>query len=270
MKKRQSKAKPLFLKSVGSLFSFFFFVGKRSRKTKVFYLISFLPVLMSLAIKLIHFSSGRSHIQGISVFSNMIMVFYLQFLILILALFFGTSVCSEEIEGKTLTYLTTRPVSKSAIVLGKYAAYTLLIILMTAAGLFFSFLILNMDNLLDFSLYKVLFKYTGVLLLGLICYTSLFTFAGTFLKRSILFGLVFSFGWENVIQYFPGSTQRLAIVHYLKSLLHVPTGGRFSFLLFRLEPTSPLLAVGILFLITGIFLGLACLIFSLKDYILED
>jgi len=225
---------------------------------------------MSIVIKSVQIFSARYDIQGISIFSNMIMVFYLQFLVLILSLFYGTSVCSEEIERKTLTYLTTRPVSKSAIILGKYAAYTLLLILMTGVGLIFSFLILNVSNLLDLSVYKILLKYAVVLFLGLICYTSFFTFIGTFLKKSILFGLVFSFGWENVIQYFPGSTQRFAIAHYLKSLLPFPSGSEFPFLLFRLEPTPPAVAVIVLFLITGVFLFLACLFFSQKEYIFED
>lgn len=85
-----------------------------------------------------------------------------------------------------------------------------------------------------------------------------------------MFGLIFSFGWENVIQYFPGSTQRFSIVHYLKSLLPAQTGGRFSFLLFRLEPSSVGMALFMLFLLTGVFLGLACLLFYLKEYIVED
>lgn len=265
-----AKGFSFFLKSIGDVFSFFFFSGKKTRRTKVFYLISFLPVIMALVIKFVQIFSARHSIQGISIFSNMIMVFYLQFLILILALFFGTSICSEEIEAKTLTYLTTRPVSKSAILLGKYAAYTLLVIIMTAVGLIPSFLILNINDLLDFSLYGILLKYGLALILGLICYTSFFTFIGTFLKRAILFGLFFSFGWENVIQYFPGSTQRFAIVHYLKSLLPFPSGGRFSFLLFRLEPTPPGVAILTLLLITAVFLFLACLFFSQKEYILED
>lgn len=260
----------LFLKSMISVYSFFFSLGKKARKTKVFYLVSFLPILLALIIKFVQIFSVHHHVEGIYIYSNMIMVLYLQFLILMLALFFGTSVCSEEIEGKTLTYLTTRPVTKTAIILGKYAAYSSLIILMTGAGLILSFLILNANNLLDFSLYRILFKYALVLFLGLLCYSAFFTFIGTFLKRSILFGLVFSFGWENVIQYFPGSTQRFAIAHYLKSLLPYSSGGRFSFLLFRLEPTPPGAAVGMLFLIAGFFLGLACMVFSQKEYIFED
>jgi len=264
--------KPLafFLDSTGKAFSFFLFLGRGANKTKVFLLISFLPVVMAVIIKSVQYFNKNSWMQDISIFSNIIIFFYLQFLILILALFFGTSVCSEEIEGKTLTYLTTRPIPKSAIILGKYSAYTLLIILMVNVGVIFSFVILNLNQLLDFSLYKILFRDMGVLTLGLVCYTAFFTFIGTFLKKSILFGLIFSFGWENIIQYFPGSTQRFTIVHYLKSLLPQPARGRFSFLLFRLEPSSPGTAIAMLLLITGIFLGLACLVFSQKEYILED
>ena len=258
------------LESIRNVFSFFFFLGRKTKRTKVFYFISFLPVIMAMVIKFSQIFSFHRSLESIAIFSNMIMVFYLQFLILILAIFFGTSVCSDEIEGKTLTYLTTRPISKTGIILGKYAAYTLLTILMTLVGLLICFLILNVEHLLDLSLYKILLRDALVLVLGLICYMSFFTLVGTFLKRSILFGLIFSFGWENVIQYFPGSTQRFAIVHYLKSLLPSQTGGRFSFLLFRLEPTPPIMAVLMLFIIAGVFLFLASLFFSQKEYILQD
>ncbi len=216
------------------------------------------------------FSEDKRSLDGTFVFSNIIMLFYLQFIILILALFFGTSVCSEEVEGRTLPYLITRPVPKSAVVLGKYAAYTAITIGMVALGLFLAFAVLNFDKLLSFSVYQTYFHYLGVLSLGLIAYSAFFAFLGTFLKRSIFVGLLFSFGWENVIQYFPGSTQRFAIVHYLKSFLPPSSAGRFSFLTFRLEPTQPGTALLALFIITAVFLGLACLFFSQKEYNLED
>ncbi len=259
-----------FNRSFRDVFAFFFDLGKRARKTKVFYLISFLPVVIAFIIKFTQIFSGRERFEGIYIFNNIIMVFYLQFLILILALFFGTSVVSEELEGKTLTYLTTRPISKVSLILGKYAAYTLLTIVMTVISVVFAFLVLNLNRLGDFPLYRVLFKDLAVLALGLVAYTALFTFIGTFMKRSIMFGLIFSFGWENVIQYFPGSTQRFAIAHYLKSLLPVPATGRFSFLLFRLEATTPGMAVLMLLGITAAFLAFACLTFSLKEYVLDE
>ena len=224
---------------------------------------------MAAIIKVIQSVNQDFRMSELSIFHNIIIFFYLHFLILILALFFGSSVCSDELEGKTLTYLTTRPVSKSSVILGKFSAYVLVVALMVNAGIVLSFVILNINNLADFSLYLTLLKNMGVLTLGLICYTAFFTLVGTFMKKSILFGLVFSFGWENVIQYFPGSTQRFVIVHYLKSLLP-QTGGSSSFLMFQLEPTPPVTSVIVLFLLTGVFLLVACLVFSQKEYILED
>jgi ABC-type transport system involved in multi-copper enzyme maturation permease subunit len=260
---------PGFWASVINTFSLFLRMGKKSRRTKVFFAISLLPVIIAAIVKLNHvFSSGGGR-EGIYIFSNIIMAFYLQFLILVLALFFGTSICSEELEGKTLTYLTTRPVPKSAIMLGKYAAYTLLIVFMVVLGVTLSFVLLNMNRLLDFSLYPIFFRDLGVLTLGMICYTAFFAFLGTFLKKSVLFGLLFSFGWENVIQYFPGTTQKFTIVHYLKSLLPGPSTGGFSFLLFRLEPSPTGVSIFMLLLITAVFLSLACLFFSKKEYILD-
>ncbi|MFQ6070402.1 MAG: ABC transporter permease [Candidatus Aminicenantales bacterium] len=269
MREAKQKRNPPLLESTGKIFSLFFFQGKRSKKTKVFLSISIFPVLIALAIKFIQSITQEFTMPDISIFNNIIIFIYLQFLILILSLFYGTSVCSDEIEGKTLTYLTTRPVPKSAIILGKYGAYTAIIALLVNAGIILSFLIININQLAGLSNFVVLLRAMGVLTLGLICYTAFFTMIGTFLKKSILFGLVFSFGWENVIQYFPGSTQRFVIVHYLKSLLP-QAGGQYSFLMFRLEPTPPGVAVGVLILLLAVFLALSCLIFTQKEYILED
>ncbi len=260
-----------FLGSLVRVCSFAFFLGRKSKRTKFFLLFSFLPAAVALIIRFHQvFSEEKRALDGSYAFSNIIMLFYLQFIILILALFFGTSVCSEEVEGKTLPYLITRPIPKSAVVMGKYVAYTAIPVVTMALGLLLSFAVLNVDRLLSIPMYKIYFQYLGVLTLGLIAYSAFFTFLGSFLKRSIFVGLLFSFGWENVIQYFPGSTQRFAIVHYLKSFLPSSPSGRFSFLTFRLEPTRPEIALLALGLITAVFLGFACLVFSLKEYNLED
>jgi ABC-type transport system involved in multi-copper enzyme maturation permease subunit len=259
-----------FWRSVGRVFAVFFPQGRKARRTRFFFLFSFLPVVASMVIKFNQIFSGRPGSGNGYLFNNLIMLFYLQLIILILALFYGTSVCSEEIEGKTLPYLVTRPIPKAAVVLGKYAAYTVVMIGIVTLGLVFSFLILNLDRLFDPAAYRILFRYLGVLILGMMAYGALFTFFGSFLKRSIFFGLLFCFGWENVIQYFPGSTQRLAIAHYLKSFLPTTSSGHFSILTFRLEPTKPGSALLMLFLITAALLALACLLFTIKEYILDD
>jgi hypothetical protein len=83
---------------------------------------------------------------------------------------------------------------------------------------------------------------------------------------------MFGFGWENVIQYFPGSTQRFSLVHYLKSLLprHASAGGKLSILLFRLEPSSPAAATLTLVIVAAVFAVLACWLFRSKEYLFEE
>ena len=39
------------------------------------------------------------------------------------ALFYATALIADEVEGKTITYLLTRPIQRGAILAGKFAAY---------------------------------------------------------------------------------------------------------------------------------------------------
>jgi ABC-2 type transport system permease protein len=260
------------MKTIREVFGFFAFYGRKTRRTQAFLLISLIPVVIATVFRFNQAVGGDGSFDGMHLFTNVIMTFFLQFLVLILTLFFGTSVTSEEVEGRTLTYLVTRPVPKSAILIGKYAAYTLIVTAMVWTGLIACFLILNFERLGEAQTWLVLLRYLGVLTLGILAYGGFFTFLGTFLKKSIMVGLLFSFGWENVIQYFPGSTQRFAIAHYLKSLLPriITSRGRFSFLTFRLEPTAWPVSILTLILITAGFLTLAALFFHYKEYIYED
>ena len=259
---------------VRRIFRFFAFLGRRAGRTRVFAVLGLIPVVLAIVARV--FLRGRTGLMA-DVFTEILMVFFLQFYIVLLALFYGTSVTAEEVENRTLSYLTTRPLPKPAIVLGKYAAYSVLIAVLVAASLTVSFFILNAARLGQPDLYVTFLRYLGVLVLGILAYTAFFTFLGTVLKRAIILGLVFGFGWENVIQYFPGSTQKFSIVHYLKSLLpYRPApvgagGGRgVALLLFRLEPTKPLAAVLILAALTAGLLALAAWVFRTKEYLPED
>ena len=258
-----------FWASAREVFGFFFFLGRRTGKTRVFFLLGMIPAAMGVLVRIL--VAGRAEDYA-AVFNEILMLVYVTFYIVILPLFYGTSIVAEELEGRTLPYLTSRPLSKPGIFLGKYAAYTSLMFLMVTASLALSYFIMNGHRLGDPELYLTFLRYVGVLGLGLLAYTALFAFLGTFLRRAILIGLMFGFGWENVIQYFPGSTQRFSLVHHLKSLLprQAASGGKFALLLFRLEPSPPAAAVVSLALIAAVFVALACWIFRTKEYLFEE
>ncbi len=258
--------------AVRQVFGFFAFLGARTGKTRVFAVLGLIPVALAVVARV--FLRGRAGLMA-DVSTEILMVFFLQFYVVILALFYGTSVAAEEVENRTLSYLVTRPIPKSSIVLGKFAAAAALMFAMVGLSLSLSYFIINAARLGDPAVAGTFLRYLGVLGLGILAYTAFFTFLGTVLKRAIIVGLVFGFGWENVIQYFPGSTQRFSIVHYLKSLLPYtpgsgPTGRGVALLLFRLEPTSPAAAVLALAAITGVLLALACVVFRAKEYLPED
>jgi ABC-2 type transport system permease protein len=258
--------------AIGQVFAFFFTLGRKSGRARTFALLGLIPVVLAIVVRIV--LRGREG-DIAAVFGEILMVFFLQIYIVILSLFYGTSITAEEVENRTLSYLLTRPVPKTAVVLGKYGAYATLTFAMTAIGLALSFFLLNASRLGDGTIYAVFFKSLGVLALGILAYTAFFAFLGTVLKRAIILGLVFGFGWETIIQYFPGSTQKFSIVHYLKSLLpYRPVtggGGRgVALLLFRLEPTPPFLAAVALAAIAAVFLALACTVFRAKEFLPED
>jgi ABC-type transport system involved in multi-copper enzyme maturation permease subunit len=258
--------------AIGQVFAFFFKLGRKSGRTRTFAVLGLIPVVLAVVVRIV--LRGREG-DIAAVFGEILMVFFLQIYIVILSLFYGTSITAEEVENRTLAYLLTRPVPKTAVVLGKYGAYAALMFAMTAVGLGLSFFLLNAGRLGDRAVFATFLKSLGVLALGILAYTAFFAFLGTVLKRAIILGLIFGFGWETVIQYFPGSTQRFSIVHYLKSLLPYRSvtggGGRgVALLLFRLEPTPPLLAGVALAAIAAVFLALACGVFRAKEFLPED
>ncbi len=259
------KRTSLFWSGMKEVFRFSFALGKKNKRSRLFAFLSFFPVGLSLFFRFHQDFSSGSSFDGLYLFTNAIILFSLQFLILILALFYGCSVGAEDLETGTWSYLVTRPLWRSSILLGKFLASLVLMMIMVSVGVIASFFILNLERAGQIAIYGILLKDLVVLTLGLLAYSSLFTFLGVAVRRSIFFGLIFSFGWENVVQYFPGSTQRFAIAHYLKSLLPLPSTGRFSFLTFRLEPTRPGWAVFALIAISTVFLALACLVFFFKE-----
>ncbi len=59
-----------FLRSLKDVFGFFFGLGKRAKKTKVFYILSFLPVAIALVLKFYQIFSGHVRFEGSYLFTN--------------------------------------------------------------------------------------------------------------------------------------------------------------------------------------------------------
>jgi len=251
------------LNAIPIIFASFFRSGLKATRTRVFMLLGLAPVLLMFIVRLVDAGSAPDF------FSKVMLSLYFQLLIPVLALFFGTTIVNEELDNKTLVYLTTAPVPRRAVILGKYLAASLLLLLIVGSGFLLSFLAAAANRLGQAAAWEELGVFLGTSLLALFCYSALFTLAGTFMKKSILIGLFFVFGWESVVQYFPGVTQKFTIIHWIKSLLPVQAD-QGGFLIFQLQPSPALESVLVLLIAGLIFLFLAVFIFQRKEYILSD
>jgi len=251
------------------IFSSFIRSGLRSKRTRLFILLALVPVALMAATRILEAAHSLAAGSSGDFFAKIMLSLYFQLLIPVLALFFGTSIVNEELDNKTLVYLTTVPVPRRAVLLGKYLAAFLLAALLVAVGFLLCFLTASFTRLGDGAAWAELGVFLGASLLALFCYSTLFTALGAFMKKSILLGLFFVFGWESVVQYFPGVTQKFTIVHWVKSLLPIPPG-EGGFLIFQLQPSPALESVAVLIAAGLIFLYIAVFIFERKEYILSD
>ena len=60
--------------------------------------------------------------------------------------------------------------------------------------------------------FRLLVVDLGLLAIGLAAYGALFALVGTVLKRPLVVGLVFAFGWEQVALVMPGYLKRFTLV----------------------------------------------------------
>jgi len=251
------------------IFASFFKSGFKAKRMRVFILLSLIPVVLMLILRVMETAGSLAADASADFFAKVMLVLYFQLLIPVLALFFGSTIVNEELDNKTLVYLTTVPVSRRAVLLGKYLAALLQAALLVGGGFLLCFLAAAVTRLGQADAWEELAVFLGTALLALFCYSALFTAAGAFMKKSVLIGLFFVFGWESVVQYFPGVTQKFTIIHWIKSLLPVPPG-EGGFLIFQLQPSPALESVLMLLGAGFVFLFLAVFIFERKEYILSD
>jgi ABC-type transport system involved in multi-copper enzyme maturation permease subunit len=192
----------------------------------------------------------------------------------VLGIFYGTSLMADEIEDKTITYLFTRPIPRSAVLIGKYLAYlasTVLIVLPSVMLVYF--LVVPIGGGSIASTFPNLVRDLLLLALGLAVYGAVFAAVGAWIKRPVLFGLFFAFGWENVAMLLPGYLKRFTVAFYTQSLVPhaMPQDSLLTILqsVFKESVSGPQ-AVLTLLAVLGLALALATRAVERREYVLEQ
>jgi ABC-type transport system involved in multi-copper enzyme maturation permease subunit len=196
-----------------------------SRRTIFMGLVVGLPVLIAIIVRIITslgapgMRVNNIAIDGPTMFGLMIWMFYLRFSIPVLGIFYGTSLIADEVEDKTITYLFTRPIPRGAVLLGKYLAYLACTVFVVLPSIVLVWLLLvPIGGSLAANFFDMV-KDLAILAVGLALYGAVFAFIGAALKRPLLVGLAFIFGFEPITLVLPGYLKRFTVAYYLQGLV---------------------------------------------------
>jgi len=238
------------------------------------------PILLAIALRVIStlytngFRVNGAMAGGEAIFGMMIWLLYIRFIIPVLGVFYGTALIADEVDDKTITYLFTRPIPRSAVLFGKFLAYlacTVLLVLPSVVIVFF--LVVPIGGGHVGAAFPSLVKDLGMVAVGLASYGSVFAFVGTRLKRPLVAGLVFAFGWEPAVMLFPGYLKRFTVAYYMQALVthEMPQDSAVSLLMqvFRELPGTWTSLIS-LTIIVSVALWLAGRTVEQREYVLEQ
>ena len=139
----------------------------RKKRTRILVALALLPWVVVSIVKIVGGLSPSLSLTAAPLFSEFVMTFFVQFFIPLLAVLAGSSLIRDEVEEKTLSSLTCRPVSKGNLFLAKFLSSALFwwAVLLTAVTV--SFLIAYFG---DYSLFVVTKRFLPALAAALLAY----------------------------------------------------------------------------------------------------
>jgi hypothetical protein len=182
-----------------------------------------------------------AQVGGPALFGVLIWLLFVRFVVPVLGVFYGTSLIADEVDDKTITYLFTRPVPRASVLLGKYLAYlACVVMLLLPAIVIIYFLVVPIGGSIGQG-FPLLAADLGMVAVGVAAYGAVFAFVGAWLKRPLIVGLVFAFGWEQTVLLIPGYLKRLTVASYLQALVPhtMPQESALSMLMTAFQDLPP-------------------------------
>ncbi len=185
------------------------------RKTRALALVEMLPVIGAFIYVIFE------DVDGLTMFSGIVESLMFPFLIPLAAIFFGGPAIVDEMEGRTLTYLTLRPINKPALFVGKLLSSMLMAWILVIVPLLLLFVVCMVQSGdIGDSLQSL-----GQILLAASCgvaaYTAIFAALGAAFASSLLASIIYFVASEMVIASLP-------VLELLSIRYHLRTAAGFS------------------------------------------
>jgi ABC-2 type transport system permease protein len=192
----------------------------RTARTRRMWLVAFGATLAPL-IAFVVAQSPRP-VRGLDVLTALGFLVTINLMAPLAAVIVGSAVLGEEIEDRTITYLLTRPISRPAILIGRWlASATLLVVLFAASA---AALAAIAESYPDRGERYAIPETLGASLvvasaLAVFTYSALFSTLGVFFKHPMIVGLAYAFTIEGFLANLPGKNQSLTVQYYLRCYL---------------------------------------------------
>ncbi|MBN1150967.1 ABC transporter permease subunit [candidate division WOR-3 bacterium] len=252
-----------------AIYKMFLAPGFRRTRTRVFILLNVFPLMIVVAVKIYSLFQGQALTYELSFFKGFAYLFYVSFYSPVVAVFFGSSLIREDIEDKTLVFLTSRPVPKKDIFMGKFFSLLTIVLFSVIPGYILCFLTMFFNHLLNAGVLLIFFNFTLGISLALLAYFAVFSLLSLLASKSTAIGLVFIFGWEGIVQFIPGMTQKLTIIYHVRSILpslgNGGGGGLFSNPITRENPVTAFFVISLVVLFS---IASSIIILGRKRYVL--
>ncbi len=184
----------------------------RSRRVLVVAALLAVPVLLALVYVA---SEGKS--QGENFVVQLFVTLVMPILLPLTALIFATSALGGEVEDRTLSYITLRPVSRLAIIVAKLLASTLITTVLVEVALIATYFLGTQGTGNSQNLGAILLA--G--LFGCLAYSSGFLLLGLWLpRRGLLVGFLYVLFWEGIFSQLSTGLATFSVRRYVEGALN--------------------------------------------------
>ena len=216
--------RPTFFSSALRVFDFSLGQMLWSRRSVFLGLLVGAPILLAVVVRIFALAGwlpivNGSQVGGPALFGVLMWLLFVRFVVPVLGVFYGTSLMADEVDDKTITYLFTRPVPRASVLLGKYLAYLACVVLLLLPSIIIIFFLVVPIGGSIGQAFPLLAADLGMVAVGVAAYGAVFALVGAWLKRPLIVGLVFAFGWEQTVLLIPGYLKRLTVAYYLQALV---------------------------------------------------
>ena len=203
----------------------------------------------------------RFDLQSLRPFYRWLIDFYLLLALPLYCLSACGSMIRDELQSETLSFLTTRPVSRARLFLIKYLCQ--MTWLQTLAAVH-ALLLFGVGFARDVSgVGSVMALFLGAQALGVLAWGALSALLGLISRRYIVLGIVYGFIVEIGIGRIPTNINSLSLTRHLQSLLEQnPLLSR----LYEWPPQSGWFSVAMLLLAAMLFLSAGAALFTFHEY----